>query len=150
MQTKQCTICKEIKLLSEYNKKSSSKDGLQNHCKECNRKKSREYYHNNREKHKNITGLRRDKKLLENQIYVFNYLQSHPCVDCGESNPIVLEFDHLYDKQTSICVAVRNGWSLKRLKKEIAKCEVRCANCHRLTTAKDFNWFTYKFTTDKN
>ena len=56
-------------------------------------------------------------------------------VDCGNKNPVVLEFDHVRDKKTdnvsSICCS---AYSLKHLKKEMEKCEIRCANCHRIVT----------------
>jgi hypothetical protein len=55
-----------------------------------------------------------------------------PCTDCGNRYPsYVMQFDHLGDKKFDIATAVQQGWiSLKRLRREIAKCEVVCANCH--------------------
>ena len=75
-------------------------------------------------------------KLARERIRVFinNYLKGNPCVDCGEADTIVLEFDHVAGKDFNISDATRKGVSMKRLKDEIAKCEVRCANCHRKKT----------------
>jgi hypothetical protein len=56
------------------------------------------------------------------------------CVDCGESNHIVLDFDHLRDKKYNISRMIHDGFSWSAIKKEIAKCEVVCANCHRIRT----------------
>lgn len=70
----------------------------------------------------------------ELQQYVLAYRKSHPCVDCGESDPIVLDFDHLHNKDRSISEAVKRGWSIERLQREIDKCQIRCANCHRRKT----------------
>ena len=64
-----------------------------------------------------------------------DYLYTNPCVDCGEADPIVLEFDHQRDKQYNIAKLITNNCSLKTLVVEIDKCEVRCANCHRRKTA---------------
>ena len=69
------------------------------------------------------------------QAYVMDYLMMHSCADCGESDPIVLEFDHQRDKQYNIAKLITNNCSLKRLVLEIDKCQVRCANCHRRKTA---------------
>jgi hypothetical protein len=73
---------------------------------------------------------------------VIEYLTGHPCIDCGEADPFVLEFDHVKGpKRRNICDIVSMGWSLATLEDEIAKCVVRCANCHRRKTAHQFKWF---------
>lgn len=56
------------------------------------------------------------------------------CADCGEINPIVLDFDHLHDKKYNISRMIHDGFSWKAILKEIEKCEVVCANCHRIRT----------------
>ena len=56
------------------------------------------------------------------------------CVDCGIVNPIVLDFDHLHDKKYNVSRMIHDGFSWAAIKKEIAKCEVVCANCHRVRT----------------
>lgn len=74
--------------------------------------------------------------------FIWDYLKHHPCVDCREDDPVVLEFDHVKGKKVcSVSDAVRHGWSIKRLGTEIKKCLVRCANCHRRKTAKQFGWY---------
>jgi len=141
---KKCTICKKEKELSEFNKHPKRKDGLQSHCRECNRQRSRAYYKRNPEKHKKAVYERKIKHTKECQEWIYSYFLTHFCVDCGESNPIVLEFDHIRDKEFTICEALRRNLSLGRIKKEVDKCEVRCVKCHRIKTAKDFNWWIYK------
>ena len=56
------------------------------------------------------------------------------CVDCGTTELVVLDFDHVRGEKTSRISRMR-GASIPRLLAEIAKCEVRCANCHRRVTA---------------
>jgi hypothetical protein len=57
------------------------------------------------------------------------------CVDCGESDPRVLDFDHVYgEKITNISDMVGSSYSIKTIKEEIRKCDVRCSNCHRIKT----------------
>ncbi|GAA1744780.1 hypothetical protein [Microbacterium paludicola] len=73
-----------------------------------------------------------------NWLRLIDYLESHPCVDCGETDPIVLDFDHLpgVDKKFTISRAVgASTRSWRAIALEIAKCEVVCANCHRRRTA---------------
>ena len=54
------------------------------------------------------------------------------CVDCGESNPIVLDFDHVHgDKSHNISDMVNGSYAISSIKDEIRKCEIRCSNCHR-------------------
>ena len=63
-----------------------------------------------------------------------NYLSEHRCCDCGETDPVVLEFDHLTDKSFGIAGGLRyRNWA--SVLAEIEKCEVVCANCHRRRTA---------------
>jgi 5-methylcytosine-specific restriction endonuclease McrA len=144
---KNCTLCQTQKDLSQFNKKSSNKDGLQNVCRECNAKRSKQYYAENREKHLKIIRKRSNKVIANNQKYIVEYLQNNPCVDCKEFDIIVLEFDHQRDKNKNISSLVSEGYSLDTVKKEIEKCEVVCANCHRRRTAKELNHYrhTLKF-----
>lgn len=58
------------------------------------------------------------------------------CSDCGEKNHIVLDFDHLKDKKYNISRMIHDGFSWAAIKKEISKCEIVCANCHRIRTHK--------------
>lgn len=75
------------------------------------------------------------------RAYINAYLKANPCVDCGETNTIVLEFDHVGDdKDFNISDATRKGYSMTKIKEEIAKCEVRCANCHRKKTYERGGW----------
>lgn len=67
---------------------------------------------------------------------VLEFLIENPCVNCGESDPVVLEFDHIdpVTKRKTIAqlLSGHSGW--KTIKSEIDKCRVLCANCHRRHT----------------
>ncbi|HEY4506146.1 MAG TPA: hypothetical protein VJJ24_01725 [Candidatus Paceibacterota bacterium] len=67
---------------------------------------------------------------------LFAFLSKNKCADCGENDPIVLEFDHTERpkkfKQVSKMLSGHYSW--KSIAKEIQKCEIRCANCHRRKT----------------
>jgi hypothetical protein len=74
------------------------------------------------------------KLALERTTALIEYFETHPCVDRGEIDPIVLEFDHVQDKAfTTGSWRPRTRWS--RILEEIKKCEVVCANCHRRRAA---------------
>ncbi|GAB5492936.1 MAG: hypothetical protein Phog2KO_31510 [Phototrophicaceae bacterium] len=82
-----------------------------------------------------------DEHRMKMRQYAFDYLLAHPCVDCGETDPIVLEFDHVRGvKLSEVSVLLGSTVSMKRLTDEIAKCDIRCANCHRRKTAQERGW----------
>lgn len=142
---KQCDICKRRRKIKFFNKKASRKDGLQTSCQDCNRAASRKYYQENREKHARITMERSRRIKRENADRLYEYLATHPCVDCGESDPIVLEFDHVRGQKRAEISKLRhkgNSWAI--LEMEIQKCEVRCANCHKRKTAKERNFYAWR------
>lgn len=89
---------------------------------------------------KNYNAWLRREKLRQ---FVYTYLTQNPCVDCGEQRIPTLQFDHIEPslKRFNITEAVRRRVGLATLKIEIAKCEVRCANCHAIKTARDQGWY---------
>lgn len=81
---------------------------------------------------------KRDYKLRERgklRKLILLYLSEHPCVDCNERDPIVLEFDHMRgQKICSVARMVNDVKPWNTILEEILKCDVRCANCHRRKT----------------
>lgn len=72
------------------------------------------------------------RRAQRNQADSIAYLQEHPCVDCSCEDILVLEYDHVRgDKHAELWKLISKGSSLARLHAERAKCEIRCANCHR-------------------
>lgn len=135
-----CSKCKKEKTEDNFHVNRAHKDGLSYYCKECARKNGRDFYHNNPEqKAKVIARKNTHRDALKN--HVVSYLNSHPCVDCGEDDIRCLDFDHKSDKVWNISQILQRSLSMKVLKSEIDKCDVRCANCHRKKTAIDFNWY---------
>lgn len=146
---KTCRICGEQKEETEFGKNRARKDGLQTSCKSCRKEESRNYYKNNKEKQKEQIYNAKLKRIEENRFFVFNYLSNNACVDCGETDPRVLEFDHQRDKEQNVSYLIAQGYSRSKIKQEIDKCEVRCANCHRRKTAIDFGWYTHRMFEEK-
>ena len=62
------------------------------------REASRRHYAKHRDKV--IASAKKYSKIARDRTRAFisNYLKTNPCVDCGESNIVVLEFDHIRDK----------------------------------------------------
>ncbi|GAA4177133.1 hypothetical protein GCM10022287_25430 [Gryllotalpicola koreensis] len=133
---KHCGECGRDLPLSEFNKSSGRKDGLQWICRECNKRHAREYYAKNREHHIRVIVARRRLTRKAAHEYLAQYLITHPCVDCGEADVRVLDFDHREGSGKTALVTrlAANGFGRERIDAEIAKCDVRCRNCHARIT----------------
>lgn len=72
------------------------------------------------------------------RVYI-NKIKDVPCSDCKQKYPpYVMDFDHRDRKFKEIDVGrmINGGWSKKNVDREIRKCEIVCANCHRIRTYK--------------
>lgn len=148
--SKQCTRCRLTKPLTEFWNNKSKSDGLQSVCKECKKTHQRSYYKNNKDKFRidPVTRATNRRKILQAaREFLANYLNSHPCADCGESDIIVLQFDHQHSKSANIADMLVNGSSIKRLQNEVEKCDVVCANCHIRRTTIQLGWWKQEFIT---
>jgi hypothetical protein len=135
---KKCTYCKKQKPLFEFALNKKRKSGLASFCRVCKRAYERKYYSTSKRRQNSI---KKNKAISRQKTreFVYEYLKTHPCVDCGENDPIVLEFDHVRGKKRGDIAALKQI-SQRAVEQEIKKCEVRCANCHRRKTAKQFKW----------
>ena len=80
--------------------------------------------------------MARNRKIIEERTrFLIDYFRHHPCTDCGEADPVVLEFDHLDGKNFDIGAGVRNR-TWEAVLEEMNKCEVVCVNCHKRRTAR--------------
>jgi len=141
-----CRVCKIEKELINFNKKSGRKDGLQSECRECGKIRSKQYYENNKTKMLIQISKSNNKKREEYKSKFYDILSKSFCIDCGNNNPLVLEFDHINsnEKVSGISKMIHDGYSWSNILKEIDKCECRCANCHRIKTAIEQDWYKYK------
>lgn len=141
MNTKTCTKCGVEKAIDEFPWKNSKKGKRHAVCKSCTAVRSNNWYHANKEHHlRNVMNhtLKNRQKLKD---YVGDYLSKNPCVVCGETDPVVLEFDHIQGKDAAIAELIRLNVPLTRLQEEIEKCQVLCCNCHKRKTAKERGWY---------
>ena len=144
--TKICTKCKCEKDLHLFSASKKTKDKHSFWCRACFKAHWEKRYYENHEQYRNSHNESREKLREQNARKVFEYLTKHPCITCGESDPVVLEFDHRSrsDKIESVSIMVRNS-SWKRIESEIEKCDVLCANCHRRKSAAEFNYKRHIF-----
>ncbi len=133
-----CWTCKEDKPLSEYGKNSRKKDGHQGYCRECGKKKDKKLYLTSPTRKQRIA-QRGAEVYKRNRKFIIECLLKHPCLDCGESNPLYLDFDHVRgEKMWNLSEMTKH--SLETVESEIAKCEIRCMKCHRRKTAIEQKW----------
>jgi hypothetical protein len=136
-----CRVCGDTKLLIEFPYRSLRRQTRQWICLLCQRHYTNQWYARNRKRQIAMAGERSRHATAELKTRVREYLLGHPCVDCGEADPGVLDFDHLRDKKANVSTLVQSGISWESLAHEIAKCEVRCANCHRRRTARNGRYY---------
>ena len=95
------------------------------------------HYQKNKDKIKARSYERNKIQRVRNRDFVKSIKEISECIDCGENNPLVLDFDHVRgDKVLAISDMVNRAYGINSISEEMEKCEVRCANCHRIITEK--------------
>ena len=130
---KLCPACSLEKTVCEFNRKGGT---LQSKCRSCQRAYHRLYYQRNKSRF--ITKNRRNKNRQRKRLRAILWgVKQQPCQDCGGSfHPWVMELDHRDGSTKTAAVAnlVSKGCTDVRLLEELNKCDVVCANCHRMRT----------------
>jgi len=99
----------------------------------------KEWYRKNKAKRIIQINKRRNIVRLASMDSINSIKLKKGCKDCGyNKHAIALDFDHLSDKKYNISDMVANGYSIESIEKEAGKCEVVCANCHRVRTKSRF------------
>ncbi|AMO42802.1 HNH endonuclease [Cyanophage S-RIM50] len=73
----------------------------------------------------------REQRVQRNKEFVLEHMT--PCIECGEADPVVIDFHHLdaTEKEDGVSRLIWNNSSLDKIKTEIDKCVCLCSNCHR-------------------
>jgi len=147
---KTCIECKIEKNIEEFPWRNKTKNMRVGRCNLCHNKWYREYFakpDNRKKQVKRVSHINK-RQIEEARKYVFEFLKNNACIDCGEKNPIVLEFDHKNPKDKSFIISAalctKSYITVDLVKNEMQKCDVRCANCHRIKTAKEYGFWKAK------
>ena len=137
--TRTCSRCHLAKPFGEFPIKDRTKGTYRSYCRLCCREYGREHYRKNAAYYKRTTRVRSAIDRPRNRAFVAEYLATHRCLDCGASDPLILEFDHRdpTSKLDDVGHLIHSG-PLATLAAEITKCDVRCGNCHRRRTLLQF------------
>ena len=111
--------------------------------KEKQRAYAHQHYLDNKELYNSRAKKSNQRRRVRHREKLLAYLLEHSCIDCGESDPVVLQFDHVTgEKLSTVMLLVHKGVAWSRVESEMAKCEVVCANCHfRRTARRNGSWF---------
>lgn len=123
---RECRTCLETKPEDDFFYRGGKRKGLQADCKECSRKRAREYRQKTRDK-------------------VGAYKMNKGCQKCGfkAEHPCQLDLDHIDPAAKTYKGAHKSydaGWSWERVERELALCKVLCKNCHSLRTYREGHW----------
>jgi hypothetical protein len=133
---KACNRCDNLYELSNF-RPAKNKSGVTSYCRPCEDAYKAEWH------------LKRRVQIKE---WIYNYLKTNPCVDCGEQDVLALDFDHVRGARKRYNIAhafMLTGMTIKKLENEIAKCDVRCGKCHRIRTHMAIKSWKYRMAIEK-
>lgn len=118
---RRCTIC-QIK---------EPRNNTASYCKSCHNEYQKKYYKTHPQ---SIDQAAKKRRASIRQLIIDK--KNVPCMDCKVSYPsYVMDFDHVRgNKQFNLSTAAEK--SKQRVTEEMAKCDIICANCHRIRTWK--------------
>src|SRR4030095_15724448 len=131
MTTRICDHCKVEKDIEEFNWKYKALGIRHSTCRECMKWFVKRYFKGTaHDEHLRNVKKRKKAARVVAREYVWQYLSTHSCVSCGESDPRVLEFHHRdsAQKYRDLARMVGDGLSTGRLQSEMDQCDVYCGN----------------------
>ncbi len=137
-----CRVCGRDQSEEDFHFRNRNTGQRQKICKICSSAYSKRHYEGFKSSYLlrgKINALEQRNKLARK---ILEFLDDKACLDCGESDPVVLDFDHREpaDKRETISHMCHACYSWEAILTEISKCDIRCANCHRRRTSFQFNW----------
>lgn len=135
---KTCSKCSEAKSLDSFSKNGKNTDGRHAWCKLCFAEYERNRYKNGDRKRKEQN---RANTVARRRQFLWDLLSKSACLVCGETDPLVLEFDHRDPAEKSYEISDMFYLSQIKIQEEIDKCNILCCNCHRRRTIEQFGWW---------
>ena len=103
-------------------------------CQSCKNARWRNWYKDNILKQR-TKACQKSRNRLAGLKQLIIELKSKPCMDCKKKYPYyVMDFDHRTNKKFNISYMVNSRYSIENIQAEIDKCDLVCANCHRIRT----------------
>lgn len=125
-----CSTCKQTKIDDEFDFKNKDANIRHARCRPCQKEYGRSHYQKNKEIYRT-----RNKRLRLQYREEVKSLKEKPCADCGQIFPYyVMDFDHIEGNKVASVSRLMNARKIEQTRKEILKCDVVCANCHRERT----------------
>lgn len=141
---KYCSGCEQEKSIESFSFKYKTKGIRQRWCKSCLAAANRNHYIHHTQEYIDRAKTRNRRVIEENKRKLLEYLIQHPCVDCGNTDIRCLDFDHIRGSKTNtIGSMLGNATNWELIEAEITKCEIRCANCHRIKTLERANLWRF-------
>lgn len=113
------------------------------YCRLCTREKARERFALN--ERPTSTKRKQSKCIAERRAMTDELLLKSECIDCGEKNIVLLQYDHCFGvKSRCVSSMANNGYKVQRIMDEIAKCQCVCVSCHMIRTASRYRSRRYE------
>lgn len=134
LRKQRCSACHHWRPLTAFHVKNRATGRRQDKCTTCKAAYNRAWYERNRARHLAAVHLIRAASYARNSAMV-SAAKDRPCADCGRRfPPCAMDFDHVRGQKSANIGELKSGVARQRLLDEMAKCEVVCANCHRIRT----------------
>ena len=120
---RRCSFCKETKPVADFHRDGSKEGGIGTRCRPC-------------EVARNKMRAKRGTTKLHGLAAIVARAKDKPCADCRATYPpSVMDLDHRPGTDKLFDCSAIWGKTAVELLDEIEKCDVVCANCHRIRTA---------------
>lgn len=104
----------------------------------------REWYAKNKDRLRDIKNERNRSYRKIKRKYIIEVLKGSKCLHCGTDDWRVLEFDHREPTTKSFNIADSTKYPFNKIKEEIDKCDILCANCHTIKTIEQRDYYKFE------